>query len=112
MGNEPDLDGQIVGEQSRLPARHAPGLGLAVAAIVLVGGAVGVGAAILADPPGAASLRSTPVTTGPAPASTPSGDLGIFAPVAGWIVYEGRDGIWAVDPAVATDPAPKVRLTP
>jgi dipeptidyl aminopeptidase/acylaminoacyl peptidase len=33
-----------------------------------------------------------------------AGELGIFAPIAGWIVYEMPDGLWAVDPATADHP--------
>lgn len=35
---------------------------------------------------------------------TANRELGIFAPVAGWIVYDDSDGLWAVDPAPSRDP--------
>ena len=38
-------------------------------------------------------------------------DLGIFAPVAGQIVYGDERGIWGVDPAAPADSAARVQLT-
>jgi len=38
-------------------------------------------------------------------------DLGIFAPVAGRVVYGDERGIWGVDPAAPADGATSVRLT-
>ena len=52
-------------------------------------------------------------TEAPAPSTPPTSsvDLGIFAPVAGRIVYGDRDGIWGVDPAAPADPATRAQLT-
>jgi len=44
-------------------------------------------------------------------APVPSEDLGIFAPVAGRIVYENQDGIWGVDPSAPADTATMAHLT-
>ena len=41
----------------------------------------------------------------------PSEGLGVFAPVAGWIVYGDRDGIWGVDPAAPGAPETRVHLS-
>lgn len=50
--------------------------------------------------------------TAKVPADEPSPSvLGIFAPVAGRIVYGDRDGIWGLDPAAPADPATRVQLT-
>ena len=94
----PDTDGMISGKQARRRRRKATRLGLAAAALVVVG-TVGVAAAIAGQFASVAPLRSTPVQADPAPAPAPSEDLGIFASVSGWIVYGDRDGIWGVDPA-------------
>jgi Tol biopolymer transport system component len=63
---------------------------LLLLALVLVAGAVLVGARL----------------TQPAPV-----DLGIFEPVAGRIVFGDDDGIWAIDPAAPADSATRVQLT-
>lgn len=55
------------------------------------------------------STRSAPPV--PADDATPTEGLGIFAPVAGRIVYGDRHGIWGVDPAAPADPATRVQLT-
>lgn len=81
------------------------------AARTVVVGAVGVAAAIAVLFVSLAPLRSTPVPADPRPTPAPSGDLGIFAPVAGRIVYGDRDGIWGVDPAGPADPSRRVQLT-
>jgi Tol biopolymer transport system component len=80
------------------------------AARTVVVGALGVAAAIAVLFAGVAEIRTTPI---PAihPTPTPSADLGIFAPVAGRIVYGDRQGIWGVDPAAPADPATRVQLT-
>ena len=69
------------------------------AATAVVAGAVIVGLALSGGGP--------PPGTDP----NPSADLGIFAPLAGRIVYEGPDGIAGVDPAAPADPASTVQLT-
>lgn len=58
------------------------------------------------------AIRSTPRV----PADDRSEDLGIFAPVAGQIVYGNqpyvnRQGIWGVDPTAPGDPSGRVQLT-
>jgi len=62
-------------------------------------------AIVVAALTGVDAIRSAPI---PADRPTPSG---IFAPVAGRIVYGDRDGVWGVDPAAPADPATSVRLT-
>ena len=100
----------ISGKQTSRRPRTATRLGLAAAALVLVVGAVGVAAVIAGHLTSVASLRLTPVPAVPAAAPDPSADLGIFASVAGWLVYGDRDGIWGVDPAGPTDPASRTQL--
>ena len=100
----------ISGKQTSRRPRTATRLGLAAAALVLVVGAVGVGAVIAGHLTSVAWLRLTPVPAVPAAAPDPSADLGIFASVAGWLVYGDRDGIWGVDPAGPTDPASRTQL--
>ena len=83
------------------------------AARTVVVGAVGVAAAIAVLFAGVAAIRSTSVPANdPTPTPAPSDDLGIFAPVAGRIVYGDRDGIWGVDPTGPADPETRVQLTP
>jgi Tol biopolymer transport system component len=82
------------------------------AARTVVVGAVGVAAAIALVFAGVAELRTAPIPANdPTPNPAPSVDLGIFAPVAGRIVYGDRDGIWGVDPAASADPATRLQLT-
>jgi Tol biopolymer transport system component len=82
------------------------------AARTVVVGAVGVAAAIAVMFAGVGAIRSTPVPADdPTLTPAPLDDLGIFAPVAGRIVYGDRDGIWGVDPAAPADPATRVQLT-
>ena len=82
------------------------------AARTVIVGAIGVAAAIAVLFTGVASIRSTPVPADdPRPTPTPSVDLGIFAPVAGRIVYGDRYGIWGVDPAAPADPTTRIQLT-
>lgn len=75
-----------------------------VARTVVIG-AVGIAATIAVLFAGVTTLRTTRI-----PADDPSKDLGIFAPVAGRIVYGDRDGIWAVDPTATADRATQVHL--
>ena len=70
-------------------------------------GVLGIAVAIAVGWVGINAIRSAP----PKPADDRSDDLGIFAPVAGRIVYGDRDGIWGVDPAAPADPATRVQLT-
>jgi hypothetical protein len=72
---------------------------LAYAAGVLIALAIGVTALALSPRFG--------IGPGPTPPEA-SVDLGIFEPVAGWIVYGHQGGIWGVDP---TDPTNRVQLT-
>jgi hypothetical protein len=81
----------------------------------LVGAVVAV-AAIAVLLAGVGAIRTAPAPAHePTPIPAPSSDLGIFAPVAGRIVYGDREGIWGVDPASAdpalADPATRVQLT-
>jgi Tol biopolymer transport system component len=69
------------------------------AARTVVVGAVGVAAAIAVLFAGVAEIRTAPA---PIPADTPeppSVDVGIFAPVAGRIVYCDSPDLWSVDPS-------------
>jgi hypothetical protein len=69
------------------------------AARTIVGGAIGVAVAIAVLFAGVAEIRTAPA---PIPADTPeqpSVDLGIFAPVAGRIVYCDNPDLWSVDPS-------------
>jgi hypothetical protein len=75
-------------------------LAYAVAAVAAV--AVGVTAL---------SALTPRIGSEPTPTEDPSGDLGIFERVAGWIVYEDGNGIWGVDPASPADQATTVQLT-
>ena len=70
-------------------------------------GVLGLAIAIAVGWLGINAIRSTPSV----PADDRSEELGIFAPVAGRIVYGDRHGIWGVDPAAPTDPATTVQLT-
>src|SRR5436309_9573914 len=82
------------------------------AARTVVLGAVVVAAAIAVVLGGVSAIRSTPVPLDhPTPTPAPSEDLGIFAPVAGRIVYGNKLGIWGVDPTGPADPAATVQLT-
>jgi Tol biopolymer transport system component len=54
-------------------------------------------------------LRSTHVPA--VPPDPPAADLGIFAPVAGGIVYGDGYGIWGVDPTAPAEQASPVQLT-
>jgi Tol biopolymer transport system component len=49
------------------------------------------------------------VSPSPTPSTGP--DLGIFEPVAGWIVYGTDTGIWAVDPRAPAGATTSVQLT-
>ena len=71
-------------------------------------GVFGIAIAIALGWLGVNAIRSAPV---PAVPPEPAVDLGIFATVAGQIVYEGPQGIWGVDPATPADPASRVQLT-
>jgi hypothetical protein len=68
-------------------------------------GVLGLAIAIAVGWLGVNAIRSTPPV--PADDPTPTEGLGIFAPVAGRIVYGGGDAgdLWAVDPSVADDVA-------
>jgi hypothetical protein len=68
-------------------------------------GVLGLAIAIAVGWLGVNAIRSTPPV--PADDPTPTEGLGIFAPVAGRIVYGGGDAgdLWAVDPIVADDVA-------
>ena len=82
------------------------------AARTVVVGAVGVVAAVAVLFAGVAEIRTASVPAGdPTTSPAPATDLGIFAPVAGRIVYGDRDGIWGVDPAALADPAARIQLT-
>lgn len=73
-------------------------------------GVLGVAIAIAVGWLGVNAIRST----APVPADPPddrSGDLGIFEPVAGRIVYSGDRGLWTVDPS-APSPSTLVQLSP
>ena len=70
-------------------------------------GVLGIAVAIAVGWVGINAIRSAP----PKPADDRSDDLGIFAPVAGRIVYGNEAGIWGVDPAAPADPATTVQLT-
>ena len=82
-------------------------VGLGSAAVVVVASAlalsfysnqqVGPGPSPGATPAAQASPSATS-------SEEPSGDLGIFAPVAGQIVYCTNSGLWAVDPSVGPRP--------
>ncbi len=75
---------------------------------------IGLAAAIAVLFAGVAQIRTAPAPV-PAddrtPSPAPSEHLGVFAPVAGWIVYGDRDGIWGIDPAAAEAPATRVQLS-
>ena len=76
-------------------------------------GVLGLAIAIAVGWLGVNTIRSTPPV--PADDPTPTEGLGIFAPVAGRIVYGNTEGnrsyLWAVDPSVAGDGAStRVRL--
>ena len=82
------------------------------AARTAVVGALAVAAAIALVLGGVDAIRSRPVPADhPTPTPAPSADLGIFAPVAGRIVYGNKYGIWAVDPTAPKDPTATLRLT-
>ena len=71
-------------------------------------GVLGIAIAILVGWWGIHEIRST----APRPANDRSAELGIFAPVAGRIVYSSGDlGLWAVDPS-APSASTLVRLSP
>ena len=75
-------------------------------------GVLGLAIAIAVGWLGVNAIRSTPPPV-PADDPTPTEGLGIFAPVAGRIVYGGGDAgdLWAIDPSVADDAAStRVRL--
>ncbi len=59
-------------------------------------------------PPGSTSPSPSPR---PTPTPAPSVDLGIFAPIAGHIVYGDEKGIWGVDPAAPKGSGRRVQLT-
>ena len=72
-------------------------------------GVLGLAIAIAVAWWGVDALRSSPVpAVSPEP---PTADLGIFAPVAGWITYGDTTGIWAVDPAQRGDPDGQIQLS-
>jgi Tol biopolymer transport system component len=61
---------------------------------------------------GIEAIRTAPIPAEkPTPSPVPSSDLGVFAPVAGWIVYGDRDGIWGVDPAAAGASETRVQVS-
>jgi len=77
-----------------------------------VAGALAVAAAIAVVLGGIHAIRSTPVPADhPTPPPAPSKDLGIFASVAGRIVYGNNWGTWAIDPAGPADPAATFQVT-
>ncbi|HEV8253081.1 MAG TPA: hypothetical protein VGQ66_06830 [Candidatus Limnocylindria bacterium] len=59
----------------------------------------------------ALSALSPRIGSEPTPTENPSVDLGIFAPVAGRIVYGDPYGIWGVDPAGPADPVARIQLS-
>jgi hypothetical protein len=85
----------------RVPWRDEAMRNLALAAAVVTAIVVG-GAALAAFGP------RFGIGSEPTPPHGPSADLGIFEPVAGWIVYGHDGGIWGVDPATPTN---RVQLT-
>ena len=70
-------------------------------------GVLGIAIAILAGWWGVHAITSST----PKPADDRSEELGIFAPVAGRVVYGNKYGIWAIDPAGPADPSGTVQLT-
>jgi Tol biopolymer transport system component len=74
----------------RTGVQTATALVVLLLVLVLMAGVVAVGARL---------LQRTPV------------DLGIFAPVAGRIVYGDERGIWGIDPTAPADSATRVQLT-
>lgn len=90
---EPDLDSWREQEERQRRSTRNKRIGaLAVAATVIVVFAVGYTASRdSADAPQVVDQSEEE-------------ELGIFAPAAGWIVYEDPDGLWAVDPAPSRDP--------
>ncbi len=71
-------------------------------------GAVGLLVALAVGWWGLHAIRSTPLPA--VPPEEPTVDLGIFEPVAGWIVYGDQRGIWGVDPT-APGNSERVQLT-
>ncbi|HJT64123.1 MAG TPA: hypothetical protein VJ839_05075 [Candidatus Limnocylindria bacterium] len=97
----PSLDqavGRLAPRIEVRPSGASQGLIVLVAATLLLvaalGTAIAVGSGIL-----------------PPPSEELSVELGIFEPIAGWIVYGDDQGIWGVDPAAPEDPATRVQLT-
>ena len=72
-------------------------------------GVLGLAIAIAVAGWGTDALRSSPVPA--VPPEPPTADLGIFAPVAGGIVYGDRHGIWGVDPTAPPEQAAPVQVT-
>jgi len=61
-------------------------------------------------PAGVAEIRTAQPPIPAAPPEEPSVDLGIFAPIAGRIVYNSDGGLWAVDPSAPSPASTLVRL--
>src|SRR5262245_57760191 len=86
----------------RTPSRFRPLTSLAAAGATIAIAVAGLfGLNVLVNQLGPAASPT------PSPSPTPP-DLGIFAPAAGRIVINGRDGIYATDPARAEPP---IKLT-
>ena len=89
----------LIEEARRHARRRRQGFGVTVAVLTLVGlgviGAVAIGgsgsSAGPAEPPGIPA----PVLGGPGGAYS---DMGVFAPIRGWIVFPSGDSILAIDP--------------
>ncbi len=73
-------------------------------------GVLGLAIAIGVGWLGVNAIRSAPPV--PADPPEPSVDLGIFAPVAGRIVYYEDSSLWGVDPNAASPSTTRVRLDP
>ena len=73
-------------------------------------GVLGLAIAIGVGWLGVNAIRSAPPV--PADPPEPSVDLGIFAPVAGRIVYYDNSSLWGVDPNAASPSTTLVRLDP
>ena len=83
-----------------------------IAAIAVIAFAVVRNGPTSPVPAGVPVPSTIPIDEPTPKAPVPSEDLGIFAPVAGRIVYENQDGIWGVDPSAPADTATMVHLTP
>ena len=101
LATAPSLDqavGRLAPRIAGRPSGASQRFMILVAATLLLVAALGTAIAV-----GSGILRLLP--------DEPSVDLGIFEPVAGWIVYADEQGMSAVDPAAPDDPATRVQLT-